>query len=130
MYTNNMSTTREIDIRSERRIVENRNRRQQEMRKHFLMFFITTCLIITCSVSVCGFYSNAKNSSVEGACKYYKSIEVSEDDTLWSIAGTYMDRNHYVSIYDYIEEVKFMNALTDDEIHYGKYLIIPYYCHQ
>ena len=49
------------------------------------------------------------------------------DDTLWSIAEEYMDEEHYDSITDYLEEVKRMNSLTNDTIHYGEYLIIPYF---
>lgn len=127
MYHDKIGAIRDEDARSERRIANNRIRRQHEMRRHFFMFLMTACLIITCSIAVCGFRSDAKNGCTENTNKYYKSIMVSGDDTLWSIAETYMDQNHYVSIYDYIEEVKFMNALMDDEIHYGKYLIIPYY---
>lgn len=128
MCNNKIGMIREADARSERRIIKNRIRRQHEMKKHFFMFLMTVCLITACSVSVCGFRSNAKSSgSMDNTNKYYKSIEVSGDDTLWSIAETYMDQNHYASIHDYIVEVKFMNALTDDEIYYGEYLIIPYY---
>ena len=88
---------------------------------------MTVCLIITCSISLSAFRSNAKDGSMETSYKYYKSIAVSNHDTLWSIAEEYMDQEHYNSITDYIEEVKNMNALMNDTIHYGQYLIIPYY---
>lgn len=115
------------DARSERRIRNNRIRRQREMRKNFLMFVMTVCLIITCSISLNGFRSNAKDDSVKTSYKYYKSITIDNNDTLWSIAEEYMDKEHYDSVNDYINEVKNMNSLTSDEIQYGEYLIIPYY---
>lgn len=124
---NSMSRMRIEDVRSERRICKNRLRRQREMRKNFLIFIMTICLIVTCSVSLNGFRSNAKDDSTEVSYKYYKSITVANNDTLWSIAERYMDGEHYDSINDYIREVKSMNDLTDDVIHYGEYLIIPYY---
>ena len=124
---NSMSRMRIEDVRSERRIRKNRLRRQREMRKNFLIFIMTICLIVTCSVSLNGFRSNAKDDSTEVSYKYYKSITVANNDTLWSIAERYMDGEHYDSINDYIREVKSMNDLTDDVIHYGEYLIIPYY---
>ncbi len=115
------------DIRSERRICRNRVRRQREMMKNFLILAMTVCLIVTCSVVLSGFRSNAKDDSTETSYKYYKSIVVSGDDTLWSIAEEHMDVEHYDSINDYINEVKAMNSLSDDAIHYGTHLIIPYY---
>ena len=97
------------------------------MKKNFLILVMTICLIITCTISMNGFRSNAKDGSTEVSYKYYKSISVANNDTLWSIAEQYMDEEHYDSISDYIQEVKCMNHLTDDMINYGDYLVIPYY---
>ena len=97
------------------------------MKKNFLILVMTICLIVTCTISMSGFRSNAKDDSTAVSYKYYKSITVANNDTLWSIAETYMDEQHYDCINDYIEEVKHMNDLTSDVIHYGEYLIIPYY---
>ena len=124
---NSMCRMRIEDVRSERRILKNKIRRQREMKKNFLILVMTVCLIITCSISLSGFRSNAKDDTTEVSYKYYKSIAVAGNDTLWSIAEEYMDEEHYDSITDYIEEVKSMNSLTNDTIHYGEYLIIPYY---
>ena len=126
MY-NSMSHMRIEDVRSERRIRKNRVRRQREIRKNLLIFVMTICLIITCTISMNGFLSNAKGDFTDDSCKYYKSIPVTNDDTLWSIAERFMDGQHYDCINDYIEEVKYMNNLTSDVIHYGEYLIIPYF---
>lgn len=97
------------------------------MKKNFLILVMTICLIVTCSISLSGFRANAKDDSTEISYKYYKSVAVSNNDTLWSIAEQYMDGEHYDSVEDYIEEVKRMNALPDDTIRYGEYLIVPYY---
>lgn len=96
------------------------------MRQHFLLFLITFCLIITCSFTLSAFRSDAKNEP-DTSYKCYKSIAVSNNATLWSIAAAYMDEEHYASITDYIAEIKNTNAMTGDAIHYGEYLIIPYY---
>lgn len=127
MNNHSMRHYRVEDTRSERRIRNNRIRRQREMRKNFLMFVMTVCLIITCSVSLNGFRSNAKDDSVKTSYKYYKSITIDKNDTLWSIAEEYMDEEHYDSLNDYINEVKNMNSLMDDEIQYGEHIVIPYY---
>lgn len=127
MHTGHMKSMRTADIRRERRIRRNRVRRQQEMMKNFLILVMTICLIVTSSVLLSAFRSNAKDDSVEVSYKYYKSIVVSGDDTLWSIAEEYMDEDHYSSIHEYIAEVKTMNSLTGDSICYGTHLVIPYY---
>lgn len=124
---NRTTYARTEDLRSERRIRNNRIRRQREMKKNFALFLMTVCLIVTCSVALYGFRSDAKDHSTQQTYKYYKSITIDNGDTLWSIAQQYMDSEHYDSVSDYVEEVKSMNALTDDVIHYGEYLVIPYY---
>ncbi len=121
------SRYREQDIRSERRIRNNRIRRRKEMRKNFLLFVMTLCLIATASVAVSSFRSNAKNDADKQAYKYYKSIVVSDSDTLWSIAEEYMDEEHYSSVYEYIREVMRINSLVGDAIYADAHLIVPYY---
>ncbi len=127
---NNIRQYRAEDMRSEKRIYQNRLRRQKEMRKNFLLFMMTVCLIVTCSISVCTFRSSAKDDSNQASYKYYKSITVSSKDTLWSIAEEYMDQEHYESVNDYINEVIRVNTLPDDTICYGQHLIVPYYDEQ
>lgn len=115
------------DMRRERRIRNNRIRRQREMRKNVLIVIMTFCLIITAAISMNSFLSNAKEESSPVSYKYFKSITIENGDTLWSIAQEYMDDDHYDTVYDYIHEVKKMNLLSNDDITYGQHLIIPYY---
>lgn len=97
------------------------------MRKNIILIIMTICLIITASLSMSSFLSNAKNENRQTSYKYYKSINIGNGDTLWSIAQMYMDNEHYKSVSEYIDEVKQMNSLSNDDITYGQYLIIPYY---
>ena len=124
MEDNNRRMT---NMRSEERIRNNRIRRKMELRRKFMMSIMTFCLVITFSIGINGFLSNAKNSDSQISYKYYTSITVSNEDTLWSIAEKYMDMEHYNSINDYIQEVKTMNHLQNNNITYGEHLIIPYY---
>ncbi len=117
---------RSQDMKSERRIRNNRIRRKRELRKNFLLFGITLCLTIVCSVAVNSFCSSAKNNAGDISCKYYKSITVSDSDTLWSIAEEYMDTEQYGSISEYIREVMQINSLTSDTIYADRHLIVPY----
>lgn len=97
------------------------------MRKNFLLFVLTFCLIVTTSIAVSSFRSNAKNDPSQEASKYYKSIVVSDNDTLWSIAEEYMNEAYYGSIYEYIREVMQINSLTNDAIYADAHLIVPYH---
>ena len=115
------------DLRSERRIHNNRLRRKKELRNHFLLMVMTVCLIVTCSIFMSTFRSSAQSDPAKTSYKYYKSITVSNNDTLWSIAEAYMDEEHYTSVNEYINEVIRMNSLPNDTICYGQHLIIPYY---
>lgn len=122
-----MNNRRMRNYRSEQRIRNNRIRRRMELRQKFLISILTICLVITFSIGINGFLSNAKDHSSPVSYKYYTSITVSSEDTLWSIAEKYMDLEHYSSANDYIQEVKKMNHLQNDIITYGEHLIVPYY---
>ncbi len=111
---------------SEQRIRNNRLRRQRERRRHIWFLAVTASLIITVSFLTGSFLSNAKERQSQTAYKYYTSILIHEGDTLWSIARLYMDA-HYDSEEAYIRELKQINALEDDHIRTGMYLVVPYY---
>ena len=76
-----------------------------------------------------GISALASSDKATGEYKYYKSICVEEGDTLWDIAGEYvegtdMDRN------DYIREICDLNCIYEDEIHAGDYIIVSYYSNE
>lgn len=84
----------------------------------FLVFFI--CMAALINVMAQGSDFNVK--------KQYKSILIDEGDTLWNIAE---ENNNCdisgVSISDYIEDIKSINNLNQDQITAGNYIIIPVY---
>ncbi|MCU6761244.1 Cell division suppressor protein YneA [uncultured Roseburia sp.] len=106
----------------------NRNHLLYRLKKQTFLVFITFSVIIAGIL----LGSSILNSSRTNAATeyqeelYYKSIEVKEGDTLWSIADTYMCEE-FDNKQDYIDEIKSINHLTDDTIHSGSYLTIPYY---
>lgn len=83
--------------------------------------FILLCVLIGSSIADTG-QSAAKNDSY----KYYTSIEIEKGDTLWTIAEEYIT-SEYVSIQEYVEDIKEVNNLGDDEIHFGQHLMVPYF---
>lgn len=92
--------------------------------KRKLIFGLSLVLIICIIFGV-----NNKKQNPEAATtneKYYTCITIEEDDTLWTIAEEYCTEE-YDSYQEYIDEVKFINDLTDDTLYYGGKLVIPYY---
>lgn len=69
---------------------------------------------------------SAQDKDIRTEHKYYKSVKVVSGDTLWDLAQVYMD-DDYDCVQDYIDEVKAINGLSEDDIHEGKYLTVPYY---
>lgn len=112
--------------RSELRIRNNRIRRRRELRRRLFMCLITIFLVSGFSLLLFSFKIKAQsNETVQ--YKYYKSVQVEKGDSLWSYASLYGQNPHYDSHEEYIQEVMNMNALSEDRITTGQYLILPYY---
>lgn len=55
----------------------------------------------------------------------YTSYEIEAGDSLWSIAGRYKYAG--TGVQDFVEILKEINGITADDIHAGRYLLIPVY---
>ena len=102
-------------------------RRRQVFREKFVLV-IAAVMLVSCFSVVLGTRLVAAHGSLEetpAEYKYYKSIELSEGDTLWDIAVTYTG-NEYSSVNDYIKVLKQINNLSSDTIHEGQYLTVVY----
>lgn len=109
------------------RVLANRLRRQKQVRRNIIILIVCTVMIITFLISLISFSTQANDLEHASSYKYYKSIEISKGDTLWSIAKEHFDPEHYKDANEYINEVKRMNGLFSDEIQSGSHLIVPYY---
>ena len=58
--------------------------------------------------------------------KHYKTICVEAGDTLWDIAGEYVQGTG-VGRKEYIEELCRLNGIQADEIYAGEYIVVTYY---
>lgn len=115
---------------SERRIRNNKLRRRRQLRHHIMMFVMTVLLISGFSVCFFTLKTKAQSETEEIAYKYYKSIVVESGDTIWEYAKEYANEDFYDSYDSYVKEVIRINAMPDDSIQSGQYLIIPYYSYE
>ena len=58
--------------------------------------------------------------------KIVTSVEIKKGDTIWSIAQLYIT-DEYNSVNEYVDEIKLSNGLSNDLIHAGNYIVVPYY---
>lgn len=92
--------------------------------RHSKLIIASTIAVMLLGVFIFG--SSRKAGATTHNVKYYTCISIEADDTLWSIADTYIT-DEYNSIKDYIDEVKSINNLSSDKIYYGATLVVPYY---
>jgi len=112
---------------SEKRIRNNKIRRQRQLRKNIMMFIITAVFIVIFSIGGFTTYSKAKDKESVVLYKYYTNIEVQYGESLWDIAENYFCEDKYKNYEHYISEVMQINSLYSEEVSAGSYLIVPYY---
>lgn len=98
-----------------------------QARRNILILALSIAAAVVCAAFMASFSAQARGLNNPPNHKYYKSIEISKGDTLWSIAEEHSDKSHYQNIFEYIDEVKAMNSMETDNIVSGRYIIIPYY---
>lgn len=130
VYKEYLSYMREIQYlnKSERckRIRNERLRQYRKVRqmKRFISLFIV--------LVICGFIFGSTESIAsqthdkEPVYKYYKSVCISDGDTLTSIADKYYTED-FKSKKKFVKEIRFINHLESDSIMAGGYIIVPYY---
>ena len=102
--------------------------RKKQVRRNILILILSTIILSSLLVFFASISIQASDMEHQQqvSYKYFKSIYISQGDTLWSIAEANIDE-HYSSQKEYINEVKRMNSLTSDHIECGSYLIVPYF---
>lgn len=87
---------------------------------------ISVILVVIAVMAAVIFFREQTASASTTKHKYYTSITIEADDSLWSIAERYAapESGSYNS---FIEEVKQINDLKGDSINYGEALVIPQY---
>ena len=103
-----------------------KRRRQVDLKRSFLAFLAAIIVAGVSTFAGTGLVDAHDTSDDIVMCKYYKSIDIADGDTLWSIAKENMTED-YTSIYEYIEEVMEINNLESEQIQAGQYLTVAYY---
>lgn len=115
--------------KSEIRIRKNKIRRQRIIRRQ-LAFIGTTVAVVIFLMSLFfnSFMSDAQSDEFKPEFKYYKTVTVHADESLWDIAKENYPEDHYKSVNTYICEICTINSIKDaGKINAGEALIIPYY---
>ena len=76
------------------------------------------------SISFFSIQAKAESKNTVHEYKYYKSVTVNNNDSLWNYAVEYSNNDDYTK---YVNEVIRMNNLSNSDIKVGMKLVIPYY---
>lgn len=98
---------------------------KENLSSNFRVGFVILAVLVLWMVSV----SFRAEGSSKPEYKYYKSVEITAGDTLWTIAENYMDE-HYGNVREYIDEVETINGISAENITAGKSIVIPYYSNE
>ena len=115
--------------KSEVRIRNNKVRRQRIFRRQLILLGFSVALVLfIVFFLLSSFLSGAQSDEYEPEFKYYKTITVHADETLWDIACTNINADHYSNVNAYMNEICNINSLRDSSsLNAGESLIIPYY---
>ena len=114
---------------SEIRIQQNKIRRQRIVRRQYFLLGLTIALVIFLFVFIgTTVMSSAQSDEYEPSFKYYKTVTVHSDETLWNIANANFSEDNYDNLNEYIGEICMINAISDpDKINAGEDIVVPYY---
>ena len=108
-----------------RTINNNKNNRSSIRLSKVKVSFFVFIIIFLCFTAIQGV---SAINSVKAVDKQYRSILISEGDTLWDIADKHNDENlSDLSNKEYIKEIENINKINSDCITAGNYIIVPIY---
>lgn len=124
-----MNTARRLLFEDERayRNYKRRILRQRQIRQRVILTLAAVLVMLVFAFSRLSNTARADTGLEKLSLKYFDCIEVKYGDTLWDIAQTYGDAEHYQSTRDYMDEVARINHLSSRELKAGQLLIVPYY---
>ena len=114
---------------SEIRIQQNKIRRQRIVRRQYFLLGLTIALVIFLFAFIgTTVMSSVQSDEYEPSFKYYKTVTVHSNETLWNIANANFSADNYDNLNEYIGEICMINAISDpDTINAGEDIVVPYY---
>lgn len=119
---------RKYNDKISQRANESLRKREAVVRRQRGLLAVVVILIVAFGILL-GTSINALASSEKDIAsynKYYVSIRIESGDTLWTIADEYVE-GFNLSKLDYITEVCQINGISEDNIHAGDYIVVPYF---
>lgn len=117
-------------MRSERVLLRKQRRNRIKRTKQIIeRVLLTICLIALFAIGSSAILTKATTTEEAKNVyyKYYTQIEIENGDSLWEIAGRYMEHGPYETRNDYMNEVVKLNQLSNTTIIKGQHLVVPYY---
>lgn len=117
-------------MRSERVLLRKQRRNRIKRTKQIIeRVLLTICLIALFAIGSSAILTKATTTEEAKNVyyKYYTQIEIENGDSLWEIAGRYMEHGPYETRNDYMNEVVKLNQLSNTTIVKGQHLVVPYY---
>ena len=114
---------------SEIRIRRNKARRQRIYRRQIMMLSLSVAFMVFTFVFIASsLMSNAQSDEADFEYKYYKTVTVHAEDTLWDIASANYSPENYKDMNSYIGEICSINSIADsNSLKAGESLVVPYY---
>ena len=115
--------------KSEVRIRNNKIRRQRIVRRQIILLALVVALFIfVLSFLLSSLMADAQSDEYKPEFKYYKTVTVHTDETMWDIATANYSDVHYRDLNEYISEICSINSIGNaNNIKAGEALVIPYY---
>lgn len=115
--------------KSEVRIRNNKLRRQRIVRRQIILLALVVALFIfVLSFLLSSLMADAQSDEYKPEFKYYKTVTVHTDETMWDIAKANYSDDHYRDLNEYISEICSINSIGNaNSIKAGEALVIPYY---
>lgn len=106
--------------------------KQARTRRIFLLKSSIVTIVLAAAICISSIFivsasdqaSDKRDGGIHAPQKYYTSICVQKNDTLWNIAERYRPRN--CDNVSYINELKTINHMTSDTLYAGQNIIIYY----
>ena len=114
---------------SEIRIRRNKARRQKIYRRQVMMLSLAVAFMVFAFVFIgSSVMTSAQSDEAVFEYKYYKTVTVHAEDTLWDIASANYSSDHYSDMNSYIGEICNINSISDrNTLRAGESVVVPYY---